>query len=65
MDILIESERALEVLINRMNRATASAERAIDETLEFVDASNRRIARMEAQAQDQKAKARTHRFPPE
>ncbi len=39
------TERALEVLISRMNRATANAERAIDEAMEFAEASNRRIAR--------------------
>lgn len=43
-------EEALEVMIGEMNKATARAEKAIDEALAFVAASNRRIARMEARA---------------
>ena len=43
-------EEALEVMIGEMNKATARAEKAIDEALAFVAASNRRIARMEAKA---------------
>lgn len=41
----------LEKMIELMIKATERAERAVDETLASVDASNRRIERMEEQAQ--------------
>lgn len=44
-------DKALEAMIDQMNQATASAEKAIDEALAFIAASNRRIAQMEAEAQ--------------
>ena len=59
MSILIERERVFEILICRMNRATANAERAIDEAMEFVEASNRRIALMESQARDRRGRLQT------
>ena len=40
----------LEEMLDRMTKATDRAEKAIDDTLVFVEASNRRIAAMEAQA---------------
>ncbi len=45
-----DDDKALEAMIEQMNQATASAEKAIDEALAFVAASNRRIAGMEAEA---------------
>ncbi len=48
-------EQLLEAMIMQMNQATDSAERAIDEALRFVDESNRRIARMEAEAKSKEA----------
>ena len=44
----VEDEKALEALLERVSAATERAERAIDEALDFVAASNRRIARLEA-----------------
>jgi len=40
----------LEEMIDQMIKATGCAEKAIDDTLVFVEASNRRIAAMEMQA---------------
>jgi hypothetical protein len=45
-----EDEKALEGMINQMNKTTAQANAAIDEALAFVEVSNRRIAAMERQA---------------
>ena len=45
-----DDDEALEAMIDQMNQATASAEKAIDKALAFVAASNRRIAGMEAEA---------------
>lgn len=44
-----EDEKALEAMIEQMNRSTENASRAIDEALMFVSASNRRIEKMEAE----------------
>lgn len=43
-----EDDNALSAMIDEMNKATESAEKAIDETLAFVSASNKRIRKMEA-----------------
>jgi GTP1/Obg family GTP-binding protein len=43
-----EDEKALEAMIRQMNQATKNAEKSIDETLNFVKASNKRIEEMEA-----------------
>ncbi len=43
-------EEALSAMIDEMNKATASAEKEIDSALRFVTASNKRIAKMEAEA---------------
>lgn len=40
----------LEQMIDQMIKETELAEKVIDDTLAFVDASNRRIANMETQA---------------
>ncbi len=45
-----DDDKALEAMIDQMNQATASAERAIDAALAYVAASNRRISDMEAEA---------------
>ncbi len=47
-----EDEKALEAMIEQMNRSTENASRAIDEALAFVEASNRRIEAMEQAAKD-------------
>jgi hypothetical protein len=47
-----EDEEALAAMIEQMNRLTEHASRAIDEALEFVEASNQRIAEMERAAGD-------------
>ena len=39
---------ALEAMLEQMNEATARAEKAIEDAVAFVAASNRRIAKMEA-----------------
>ncbi len=44
-----EDEEALAAMIEQMSRLTDNAARAIDEALDFVEASNRRIAAMERQ----------------
>jgi hypothetical protein len=46
-----DNERLLEGLIDQVTKTTAEASRAIDDALAFVEASNRRIAAMEAQQQ--------------
>ncbi len=43
-----ESDGMLEAMIGQMLEATERAEQAIEETLDFVAASNRRIAEMES-----------------
>ena len=43
-----EDVKALEFLVSKMTEATERAGRAIEETLAFVDASNRRLDLMEA-----------------
>jgi hypothetical protein len=48
-------EELLEAMINEMNQATENAEKAIDETLRFVEESNQRIAQMEAKAKSKAA----------
>lgn len=45
---LFSKDQVLEALIDEMQKATERAEKAIDEALEFVAASNKRIAEMEA-----------------
>ena len=45
-----DDDKALEAMINEMNKATRSAEKAIDDALAFVAASNKRIEEMEAKA---------------
>lgn len=45
-----EDDKLLEGMIDQMNKTTAQASAAIDEALEFVEASNRRIAAMEKKA---------------
>ena len=42
-----EDERVLEGMIDQMLKTTDQASRAIDEALTFVEASNRRIERLE------------------
>lgn len=44
-----QDEGSLAAMIEQMAQATARAESAIDEALAFVEASNRRIRRMENQ----------------
>jgi len=43
-----KDEEVLEKMIEQMVKATERAEKSIDEALAFVEASNRRIAKMEA-----------------
>ncbi len=50
-----EDEKMLEGMIVQMNKTTAQASAAIDQALEFVEASNKRIATMERKAAEQKA----------
>ncbi len=45
-----DDDEVLEAMIDQMNQATASAEKAIDDALAFVATSNQRIAEMEADA---------------
>ena len=45
-----EDDKVLEGMIHQMNIATARASAAIDDALAFVEASNKRIARMEPKA---------------
>jgi len=44
-----EDEQALSAMINQMVKATDRAEKAIDDTISFVEASNKRIEKMESQ----------------
>lgn len=44
-----EDDRMLEGMIDQMLKTTAQANAAIDNALAFVEASNKRIARLEAQ----------------
>ena len=50
-----DDDKALESMINEMNKATRNAETAIDDALAFVAASNKRIAEMEAKAKGRKS----------
>lgn len=43
-----EDDKALQAMIEQMLKATKRADQAIEAALDFVDASNRRIAAMEA-----------------
>lgn len=45
-----EDDRALEGMIDQMNKTTVQASAAIDKALAFVEASNKRIAAMERKA---------------
>ncbi len=45
-----EDDKVLEGMINQMNKTSAQASAAIDDALAFVEASNKRIARMERKA---------------
>jgi hypothetical protein len=45
-----DDDRALEGMIDQMNKTTAQANAAIDKALAFVEASNKRIAAMEQKA---------------
>jgi hypothetical protein len=45
-----EDDKVLEGMINQMNKTTLQANAAIDKTLMFVDASNKRIAKLEQKA---------------
>ncbi len=50
-----DDDKALEAMINEMNKATRNAETAIDDALAFVAASNKRIAQMEKKAKGRKS----------
>ena len=50
-----DDDKALESMINEMNKATRRAETAIDDALAFVAASNKRIAGMETKAKGRKS----------
>lgn len=50
-----DDDKALEAMIEEMNKATTSAEKAIDDALAFVEESNKRIAEMEAKAKSRAA----------
>ncbi len=45
-----EDNEALDALLTQVERSTAAASAAIDDTLAYVEASNQRIAAMEAAA---------------
>ena len=45
-----EDDRVLEGMIDQMNKTTSQANAAIDKALAFVDASNKRIAKLEQKA---------------
>ena len=45
-----EDDKVLEGMINQMNKTSVQASAAIDDALAFVEASNKRIARMERNA---------------
>jgi len=51
-----EDEKALNAILDQMLKATDRAEKAIDNTIKFVDASNKRIQKMEAQAKKKTTK---------
>ena len=48
-------DRALEAMIDEMNRASENAGKAIDDALSFVTKSNNRIARMESKVKTRAA----------
>lgn len=48
-------DRALEAMIDEMNRASENAGKAIDDALSFVAKSNKRIARMESKVKTRAA----------
>jgi hypothetical protein len=48
-----DEDKSLGAMIDEMNKATESAEKAIDEALAFVADSNKRIAEMEAKAKSE------------
>mgnify|MGYP000612107775 CR=1 FL=1 len=48
-------EKELDAMIDQMNQATERASSAIDDALAFVAASNKRIAKMEANAKREAA----------
>ncbi|MEA3412527.1 MAG: hypothetical protein U9R74_13455 [Pseudomonadota bacterium] len=50
-----EDDKALEAMIDEMNKATGNAAKAIDDTLAFVAASIKRIAKLEAAARGKAA----------
>jgi len=50
-----DDDKALESMINEMNKATRHAETAIDDALAFVAASNKRIAELETKAKGRKS----------
>ena len=50
-----DDDKALEAMINEMNKATRNAETAIDDALAFVAASNKRIAELETKAKGRKS----------
>jgi len=45
-----EDEKALQAMIDQMNKSTEHASRAIDDAIAFVLASNKRIEKMEQEA---------------
>lgn len=47
-----DDTKALEAMIEEMNKATQRAEQAIDDALAFVKASNKRIRKMETEGLD-------------
>ena len=49
------NDRALEAMIDELNRASTSAENAIDEALGFVAESNKRIVRLESKVKTRAA----------
>jgi hypothetical protein len=50
-----DDDKALEGMIDQMNKTTAEAGAAIDKALKFVDESNNRIELMERKAVERKA----------
>ena len=50
-----EDDEALEAMIDEMNKATESAEKAIDDALAYVAESNKRIKRLEAKTKSEAA----------
>jgi hypothetical protein len=47
---IYEDDKMLEGMITQMDKTTAQANAAIDKALEFIEASNKRIAMMEQKA---------------